>query len=91
MWLIGLLFEYRGIAVIGATIIVGVGAVVAEDGLQHQTGTVEHTVDSDTTEIERQYAEVETPLNLNLGTLIILIGGVLALHGLNDAGPSNAV
>ena len=85
-WLIGLLLEYRGVAVIGATIIVGIGAVVIDDGLQERAGEVERTTANNTTEIDYQYREVETPMNLNLGTIITLLGGVLALHGINDAG-----
>lgn len=86
-WLIGLLLDYRGVAVIGAVIVVGVGAAVTEDGgLTQKTGEIETTAPDNTTEVEYQYEPVETPGQLNLGVLIMLLGGVLVLHGLNDAG-----
>lgn len=72
---------------IGATLIVGVGAITIHDGgLQERAGELQTQTANNTTSIQYQYDTVDTPMNLNLGPLIVLLGGVLALHGLNDAG-----
>lgn len=85
-WVLGTFFDYTGIAVIGAVIVLGVGVAATTDGLYHQTGVIE-TVNSttNTTITEFQYERVEISNRFPLGMLILLLGGVGALHPLAEA------
>lgn len=85
-WILGSIFEYHGVATIGAVVIVGVGAMVANGGLEFKTGEIETTVDNSTTETENQYNSVDTPTHLSLGAIIMLLGGTLFLRALNELG-----
>jgi len=40
-WIAGIMFRYRGLAVIGGVLVVGVGAMVTTGGLQYETGTAQ--------------------------------------------------
>lgn len=85
LFLIGKLFQYQGLATIGAVILVGVGVVVATGGLMVQTGEeVVDTADGETTDY--QYEEFDPPSNLPLGELIIIGGGVMVLRVLDEGG-----
>jgi len=91
VWVTGVIFEYAGIAVIGATLVVGVGAMFTATGLEYRSGAVEdHTLQNNTTtndtEIVQtstryQYESVELPTRLPLGVLVMLLGGVGVLRG----------
>jgi hypothetical protein len=41
VWLLGTLFNYQAVAVIGATVVVGLGAGLTSGGLYHATGEVQ--------------------------------------------------
>lgn len=85
-WILGSIFNYHGIAVIGATIIVGAGAMAMTDGLAYKTGEVEETVDNSTVKTTNQYQQLDTPTNLPLASLITLLGGVMLLRSLDSFG-----
>lgn len=83
-WIAGHVFSYHGVAFLGAVLVVGVGAWIMVDGLEHQSGTVE-TVDNATNETttERTYDTVQSPLqNYDIGALVLLFGGVLGLRSI---------
>lgn len=83
-WIIGSIFEYHGVAFVGATIIVGVGALGMVDGYEHRAGKVEQTTADNETTVERTYEPVETPLaNFEPGVLVLLLGGVLGFRSLD--------
>jgi len=83
----GQLGNYPEIAVIGAVLVVGVGAAIADSGLERQTGVVETTNETTNTTVkEFQYQQVPLPTNLPLGSLMAILGGVGVLRALNNAG-----
>jgi hypothetical protein len=86
-FILGAVFSYQSVAVIGAVMIVGVGAVITTSGVEHRTGEVVTNSTANETVHEFTYERTETPTNLPLGTLFMLLGGVLALRGLYDIGP----
>lgn len=85
-WILGTIFGYHGIAVIGATIVVGAGAMAMSDGLAYKNGEVETTVNNSTVETTNQYEQLDTPTHLPLASLITLLGGVMLLRSLDSFG-----
>ncbi len=85
-WILGSIFEYHGVATVGAVIIVGVGAMVSNEGLEVKTGEVQNQIDNSTTEVENQYQPISTPAHLSLGVIVMLLGGTLFLRALNELG-----
>jgi hypothetical protein len=93
---VGAAFDMTGVAVIGAVIIVGVGATVTTQGLQYRDGqTVEKEFRNESGEfvnnesaVEATYREVETADQLSIGFLWMLLGGGPALHFISRAGDS---
>lgn len=83
VWALGLQMGYKGIAVIGAVLVVGVGVGILDGGLQQEAGTVENSVNSSTTEISVQKEPVPLSSAFNLGFVWTLLGGVLALQALS--------
>lgn len=81
-WIAGTVFEYQGIAFIGATIVLGVGAMMMVDGLETKTGQVETNVSANQTEIEHTYTPVDTLSTFPLGALVTLFGGVTGMRSL---------
>lgn len=90
-WILGTVFQYRGIAVIGGTIVVGVGAMVTGGSLEYRSGehldktytkTNNETVNNETV-VDYRYSTVPLPQRLPLGVLWMLLGGLLTLHGIN--------
>lgn len=84
MWIVGSVFEYVGIAMIGAAVIIGTGAMVTESGLEYQTGETRIEESNNTTVVEAEYDSIDTPTQLSLGGLWMLFGGLLAIHRLNE-------
>lgn len=85
-WILGTLFQMQGIGVIGAVIVVGVGAMTTAGGLEYKDGE-RHTAGNDNvTEIQNTYQSVDTPTRLPLGTLVMLLGGTMVLRSLDKAG-----
>lgn len=86
LWIVGSVNEYVGIAMIGAAIIIGTGAMVTDSGLEYQTGETRIEESNNTTVVEKDYQSIDTPQQLSLGGLWMLFGGLLAIHQLNDTG-----
>lgn len=85
-WILGSIFEYHGIATIGAVVIVGVGGVIANSGLEVKVGEEEITVNNSTTTVNNQFDSVDTGTNISLGIILMLLGGGLFLRSLNELG-----
>jgi len=83
VWAAGLQFGYTGVAVLGAVLVVGVGASVLGTGLQQRAGTVEQSPNSTTTVISVQTAPVTFVSSFNAGLIWTLLGGVLTLQATN--------
>lgn len=98
-WLLGHYFQYTGIASIGAVLLIAVGGAIAVTDLQVKTGeTVEKeygTVDNETVvtnqsttnqyetvTVLQQFGGVGGPLSL--GGLVMILGGLLMTHHLNE-------
>lgn len=96
-WVLGVLFDFAGIAVIGATIVIGVGATFTATGLNVPTGettennltVVNNSTTNDTemvindSETRQTTTPVDLPTRLPLGLLVILLGGVAGLRGID--------
>lgn len=84
-WILGILLGHREVAVIGGTLVLGVGAMMtAQGGLEHQVGSVEYTNADNQTVTEYEYEQIETPAHLPLDWLVMLLGGVFIIHALNN-------
>jgi hypothetical protein len=84
LFILGAVRDYKGVATIGAIMVVGVGAIVTTSGLEYQTGVVVMNETANKTVRDFQYGQTSTPRNLPLGGLIMAAGGVLVLRALND-------
>lgn len=84
MWIVGSVFDYVGVAMIGAVIIIGAGAMVTDSGLEYSTGETQIQESDNRTVVEENYQSIETPQQLSLGGLWMLFGGLLAIQKLND-------
>lgn len=85
-WLIGWVFEYQGIAVIGAVIVVGLGAGILQGGVYQQTGqtrVINNSTANTTVTVDYQYEQVGTPERLPFGALVVLLGGLGVLQSFN--------
>lgn len=86
MWIVGSVNEFVGIAMIGAAIVIGTGAMVADTGLEYKTGETQISESNNTTVVQHDYQSINTPQQLSLGGLWMLFGGLLAIHQLNETG-----
>jgi hypothetical protein len=77
---------YRGAAVVAAVLIVGVGAGITADGLRYQSGEVQINESANKTVTEFQYQTTDTPRNLPVGSLVMLLGATFTLRSINRAG-----
>jgi len=82
VWIVGISLGYKGIATIGAVVVVGVGIGVLDTGLEQRAGTIEENVNSTTTEISVQTTPVPLTSSFPIGFLWSLLGGVLTLQAL---------
>lgn len=85
-WILGYLFNLTGVAVIGGVLVFGVGVMVTSDGLAYKTGETHVAGNDNVTEIENEYQNVQTPTRMPLGILVMLLGGALVLHSIENAG-----
>jgi hypothetical protein len=85
-FVLGNVLGYQGIAMIGAVLIVGAGAAVADGGIETKSGVTVETTSANTTVETYQYQTSETPVNLPFGGLVMLLGGVLALRSIDTGG-----
>jgi len=83
VWGLGLQMGYRGVAVLGGVIVVGVGTSILLSGLQTQVGTIEETVNSSHTIISTQTKPVTLISSFDAGLVWSLLGSVLVLQGIN--------
>jgi len=89
LFVIGNVFDYSSLAVIGGGIVVGVGAgAVTEGGIEQKVGenrTITNESSNQTTvDIRAEYERIQTPLNFPLGTLVMFAGAALVLHSLAE-------
>jgi hypothetical protein len=82
-WILGIVLDMPGVAMLGAILVVGVGGMVMTDGLQVRDGQVERNVSSDETEIDYTYSEFEPMDRWPVGELWLLLGGIMALRSLS--------
>lgn len=89
-WILGAVFEYRGMAALGAVLVVGVGAMITVGGLEHRDGekrvyTYENesneTVKNETV-VEPRYSTFEPAERWPLGPLWMLVGAVAFFRAL---------
>jgi len=98
IWMIGSFFQYTGIAAIGAVLVIALGGAVVLTDLKVKTGVSvdnEHTVVDGETVVDNstrtfQYQTVSlidefgAAGHLSLGGLVMLVGGLLMTHSLNE-------
>jgi len=91
-WVAGIALDFGGIATIGATLVIGVGAMFTATGLEYKVGEttqnqlVNNSTTNDTaiiaTQTDAQYRSVNLPQRLPLGVLVIVLGGVGVLRSI---------
>lgn len=84
LWIVGSVFNYVGISMIGAVVIMATGAMIVDGGLEYEAGETHTTESSEVTEIEYNYESVDMPTQLSLGGLVMLAGGLLAIQKLAE-------
>lgn len=103
VWLIGHIFSYTGVAVIGSAIVIITGSAVALTGIDIKTGstrTFSYTDVNNTTvrnetvvNYDYQTTALSTILNigvagsLGLGGILMLLGATLMSHSLSERAP----
>lgn len=85
-FVLGHSYGYQGIAVIGAVLIVGVGAGAMIDGLDTQTGERQIEVNNSTTQVENVYEPIGIGTSFPVGLVVLLMGGAMAGQVLNPDG-----
>jgi hypothetical protein len=96
---LGHVFGYHEIGVIGGVILLGAGGMVLEDGLQYQTGetvikdtafdghvvnnTTVYNATNTTADVTREYRTISTPTRFSLGFLLMVFGGTGILREFN--------
>lgn len=84
VWALAEVFSYRGIAVLGAVLVVGVGTAVMVGGLEYQAGETQIETDGgNTTEIEYEYQEIGTTSSFPTGMILTLLGGTMMLRSID--------
>lgn len=87
-WVLGTLWDYQGIAAIGAVFIVGVGTAAMVDGVETQSGEIETQTDANTTAVDYEYESIGTTQSFPLGLLVTLLGGTMTARALNGGQPT---
>lgn len=98
-WLLGHIFEYTGIAAIGAIILIAVGGAVVFTSLEVKSGeTIERSYESvgnepveTNTSVSNDYDRVEISTqfgggvsHFSIGGLVMILGGLLMTQHLNE-------
>lgn len=84
-WIAGFVLDMPGVAAIGGVLVVGVGAMVMVDGLQHRDGKTETVNDTtNTTTVQYDYKQVNTLSSFPLGAMLTLMGGVQVLRSMDN-------
>lgn len=86
LFILGWMFGFRGVAVIGGVLVLGVGVLVANGGLQYKTGEIKVTKPSGDVEVINQYSSTELPTHLPLGLLLMIAGSVFVFRGIYPEG-----
>lgn len=81
-FLVGHIYNFQGIAAIGAVLIVGVGAGVMVDGLETESGEQRIEVDNTTTEVQTTYEPIGTTSTFPLGLVLTLLGGAMTARAI---------
>jgi len=84
-WVLGHVFEYQGIATLGAVVMIGVGAAAMVDGLETETGEERVEVENTTT-VETIYEPIGTTSSFPTGLVLTLLGGVMTMRSLEGSG-----
>lgn len=86
-WVLGTLWDYQGIAAIGAIFVVGVGTAAMVDGVETQSGEIQTQTGANTTAIDYEYDPIGTTQSFPLGLLVTLLGGAMIGRALNGGQP----
>lgn len=84
LWIVGSVLDYVGIAVIGAALVLGTGAMVTDTGLEYRTGETRINETADQTSVQYEFSQTDTPQQLSLGGLWMLVGGLLMIQKLGE-------
>jgi len=86
LFVAGNLFDQTALAVVGGVIVVGIGSSVVDSGLQHKVGEqrviTNETANRTVVNTDAEYREVQMPMNLPFGFLILLVGALLVFQPL---------
>lgn len=85
-WGLGHVFEYRGIAALGAALVLGVGAAAMVGGLEVQDGEERIDDGTGTVTVENTYDPVGVTTSFPLGVVVTLLGGVMTLRAVESIG-----
>lgn len=84
-FIVGHIFEYYGLAFIGAVLIIVTGAWIMTTGLQAEAGTIETNVSANETVTETRYDTVQSPFpNFSVGFGVFIVGSVAGLQALRS-------
>jgi hypothetical protein len=84
-FIVGHISGHPGVAMIGAIVIIGVGATAMTGGIQHQDGTTEYTNAQNETVTERTYSDISTMSEFPVGVMLMGLGAVLLLTSTGQA------
>lgn len=79
-WIVGNVMDYQGIAAVGGTIVVVVGASVLTGGLERKVGEIESTNADNETVVDFQYEPADLADQNKTGVLMMLLGAVMLLR-----------
>lgn len=84
-FVVGGILRRPELAMIGAIIVIGLGATMELDGVQVKTGEIHNTTDSNETVISNQYEDIATHSEFPFGIVVILLGVVMFFIGSGEA------
>jgi multisubunit Na+/H+ antiporter MnhB subunit len=85
LFILGYSFDRPELVMLGAIVVIGVGASGMAGGFQVADGTVEYTNAENETVTEKTYSDVETQGDFPLGVVVTLIGTVMFMAGAGRA------
>jgi len=83
-FVIGNVLDWTGVAVIGAVLVLGVGAAVTTQGLSYPAGERVEQISNNTTERVTTYQQADFPQRLSVGFIVMLLGGTMVIRQLED-------
>lgn len=97
-WILGNLWDMKGIAVIGGALVLVLGGMITIDGMSYRSGvetdhnlTVVNETNANGTDVEVaanatstevQYQRLSGPLTGRIGFIVLFLGAVLTIRGL---------